>query len=243
MSPSGVDLSPSQALRTRGIDDVVRETVAQTDARQVILLGAGLDARALRMKEELLPGVVWYEVDHPLTQAAKRAKLEGCAAGVRFVAHDFCTCDDLCAKLAAAGFDPTAKSIVVWEGVMMYLPARAIEASVATLARVCAPGSVLVCHYWDAPAAQAQARRWPLSMWRFWPLMAWLAVKGEPLRFWGYPAGGMQAMLAQRGWGLTWERSAADVSALLNLPAATTACMVGGGWEGVEERLAVAVRA
>src|SRR5271166_6052530 len=49
-------------MRTRAIDTAVREGVA-AGAAQLVLLGAGLDARAWRMHE--LSGVHVFEVDHP----------------------------------------------------------------------------------------------------------------------------------------------------------------------------------
>ena len=58
------------ALRTRAIDDALRESLAD-GATQVVVLGAGLDGRAYRMKE--LEAAVVFEVDHPSTQADKRA--------------------------------------------------------------------------------------------------------------------------------------------------------------------------
>lgn len=56
------------ALRTRAIDDAVRSAVT-SGAREVVVLGAGLDSRALRMPE--LASVKVFEVDHPSTQRYK----------------------------------------------------------------------------------------------------------------------------------------------------------------------------
>jgi leucine carboxyl methyltransferase len=58
-------------VRTFALDqEVVR--FAQAGGRQLVLLGAGLDARALRLRRL---GLRVFEVDHPATQARKRELL------------------------------------------------------------------------------------------------------------------------------------------------------------------------
>ena len=57
-------------VRTRVIDDALRKFVAR-GGRQLVLLGAGYDCRALRMPE--LADARVFEVDHPATQGHKRA--------------------------------------------------------------------------------------------------------------------------------------------------------------------------
>lgn len=80
----------SGVVRTRMIDDLVRESI-RTGARQLVLLGAGFDSRAYRLKEAM--SVSAFEVDHPATQTAKRERLQAGTGllpeNVRFVAVDF----------------------------------------------------------------------------------------------------------------------------------------------------------
>jgi methyltransferase (TIGR00027 family) len=52
--------------------------------RQVVVLGAGYDGRALRFAT---PGVTWFEVDHPATQSDKRARLAALGARTDGIAH------------------------------------------------------------------------------------------------------------------------------------------------------------
>jgi len=76
-------VSRMMTLRTLAIDDAIRSA---PDRGQLVILGAGLDARAWRMDE--LRDTVVFEVDHPATQAAKRertAALQPVAREVRFV--------------------------------------------------------------------------------------------------------------------------------------------------------------
>src|SRR5262245_51857837 len=70
------------ALRTLAIDAPVREAVAG-GARQVVILGAGLDGRAFRMAE--LAAVDLFEVDHPDSQAPKRQRAAALTAQARTV--------------------------------------------------------------------------------------------------------------------------------------------------------------
>src|SRR5438045_638871 len=60
-------------VRTKLLDDAVRNFV-EAGGRQVVLLGAGFDCRALRMPE--LAGASVFEVDHPATQAHKQRTLQ-----------------------------------------------------------------------------------------------------------------------------------------------------------------------
>jgi hypothetical protein len=69
---------------------------------QVVILGAGYDGRALRFPT---PGVRFFEVDHPATQADKRdrlALLDVVTEGISFIAADF-TEPGLDQRLADAG--------------------------------------------------------------------------------------------------------------------------------------------
>jgi methyltransferase (TIGR00027 family) len=114
----------SGIARTRLIDDWIEQSLDGID--QVVLLGAGFDTRAWRLRA--LAQVQVFEVDHPDTAALKRERLR--AAGidfgtVKFVAVDFDrdSFDDL---LVVAGFDRSRPAIVVWEGVSQYLDGDAV---------------------------------------------------------------------------------------------------------------------
>jgi methyltransferase (TIGR00027 family) len=111
----------SAIARTAYIDDAVRAARAR-GVSQIVLLGAGFDCRAQRMAE--LAGAQVFEVDRAETQSAKRAQLPGSTA--RFVAVDFLR-DEVGERLAAAGFEPRAPSLLVWEGVTGYLSEAAVE--------------------------------------------------------------------------------------------------------------------
>ncbi|MEM6291959.1 MAG: SAM-dependent methyltransferase [Myxococcota bacterium] len=162
-------------LRTRAIDQAVREAV-ERDAEQLVILGAGYDGRAHRMTE--LRSVRVFEVDHPATAAVKQARartLPACAAEIRYAGIDFDQ-EALGPCLAAAGHDAERPTVWIWEGVTPYLPLSATTASLAALAERSPPGSTLVMTYavpqltgGDHPRLEAVVRRG----------FSWL---GEPLR-------------------------------------------------------------
>jgi len=116
-------------LRTRYIDDAVREAVRDGFER-FVLLGAGFDARALRMPE--LGGKPVVEIDSNEQMARKREILE--RAGVvipasnSYVGVDFAR-DDLSKALMHG-----ESTFFVWEGVIGYIDDRAIDASLRFMA-------------------------------------------------------------------------------------------------------------
>ncbi len=182
-----------QAARTVAVDDAVKGT----SSRQLVILGAGLDGRAWRMPE--LSEVSVFEVDHPDTQRAKReavGELEQRAREVHFVAVDF-TRDDLNERLEAAGHDSAAPTTWIWEGVVMYLTPNQVEATLSVIHDRSAPGSRLIIVY-HRPA-------WVLKL-----VNLFVARLGEPFRS-TYTPSAMSVLLAQHGFRVTEDRSAAEV--------------------------------
>lgn len=131
------------AARTVAIDDAIREC----HHRQLVVLGAGLDARAWRLRE--LSETTVFEVDHPETQQDKTSRVEGMtlvAENVEFVPVDFGR-HDLRTALAGAGVDPSTPTTWIWEGVMPYLTESQVRATLADIRATSAPGSRLVATY------------------------------------------------------------------------------------------------
>src|SRR5579863_1487066 len=124
------------ALRSRIAEDVARKAIAE-GARQVVVLGAGLDTFGCRVAP--VDGLAVFEVDHPSTQAEKRRRLA--AAGVAAPAHlRFAPCDferqALAEALAEAGFDASARAAFIWLGVTPYLTAEAVEITLRFVAGI-----------------------------------------------------------------------------------------------------------
>jgi methyltransferase (TIGR00027 family) len=184
--------------RTVAIDEAIRDA----GAPQVVILGAGLDGRAWRMKE--LANAVLFEVDHPDSQREKRARaasLTPMAREIRFVAVDF-TRDSLDEALAAAGHDPAVPTTWVWEGVVMYLTVPQIEATLSIVSARSRPESTLVVLY-HRPS-------WKLR---------WIGLVvrrlGEPFRSSLSPAQ-MRELLAKHHFRTFRDESAAEIAVRLS---------------------------
>jgi methyltransferase (TIGR00027 family) len=136
------------SVRARFSDDLLA-ACARAGARQFLVLGAGFDTAALRIGSAY-PELQLYEVDHPATQAAKRAAVARIApradARIRFVPVDF-ERDDLVERLTSAGFRRDLPSLATWMGVSYYLTAPAVAATLDRLAELLAPGSTLTFDY------------------------------------------------------------------------------------------------
>lgn len=139
-----VGLQANVQLRSKYIDDAVLTFCAAHPDAQVLLLGAGYDARPYR----LAVGATFYEVDFPATLELRDAVYGSLPAAAPRVAVPV----DLAGApfpppLVAAGFDATAPTVVIWEGVINYLSAAAAEAVVDALGEFLAPGSIVVADY------------------------------------------------------------------------------------------------
>jgi methyltransferase (TIGR00027 family) len=192
-------LSRAMVARTVAIDDAIREALAPQT--QLVILGAGLDGRAWRMRE--LAGHIVFEVDHPDTQGNKRARtasLARTAEEVRFVPVDF-ERDSLDDALARAGHDPARPTIWVWEGVVMYLALPDIEATLAVVQRRSAPASRMVVVY-HRPALLLR-------------LLGFVVARlGEPLRS-SFEEEAMRALLRKHAFVLVRDESIAAIGARL----------------------------
>lgn len=136
--------------RHRFMDDALLASLHQ-GITQVILLGAGYDARPWRFADQLRH-VNLFAVDHPAT-AQYRAKMVSThqaqfpSTHVKSVEMNFQT-QCLKTQLTAAGFQEGEKTFVVWEGVSMYLTRAAIQKTLTTIKKMTAPQSELVMDFW-----------------------------------------------------------------------------------------------
>ncbi len=135
-------------LRVRYTDDVVRQAIS-AEVDQIVLLGAGFDTTSLRVPGTG-SGPAIFEVDAPTTQLEKQRLLERAnrtvGPGVHWVPCDF-ESDRLAERLDQVGFDSTRPCVIVWIGVSVYLTRTAIGQTLADLADICAPGSLLVTDF------------------------------------------------------------------------------------------------
>jgi methyltransferase (TIGR00027 family) len=186
-------LATSGLCRYRFIDEHL--LAALPDVEQVMILGAGYDTRAYRFATEIGPRPV-YEVDLPplsrrkAAVVAERSDLFG-HASVHRVEIDFRE-QSLPDRLAGSGFLPGAPTFVAWEGVSMYLTRDAVDGTLAALASVCGPGSVLAMDFWQRVGGPAW-RRLRMRAERGMDLI------GEPIGF-AIPATEVDALFAAHGF-------------------------------------------
>ncbi len=161
------------AMRTAAIDDLLRAEL-RSGAEQLVILGAGLDARAWRMPE--LRAATVFEVDRPSTQRLKKGRVRALpptARRVRFVAVDFGR-DALAARLAAEGHDAARRTLWLWEGVTAYLAPASIADTLGALAGRSARGSTALVTYTTPDCSNAPAAFLPF-------VLAAFRLLGEPL--------------------------------------------------------------
>src|SRR5262245_10899060 len=111
-------------IRTRYLDDVLEQHI-QSGVRQVAILGAGLDTRAVRKQAA---GVTYFEIDDAETLALKQSRYaqHGIAADVRFIPGNYVS-DGLIDLLVENDFDLDAPAYFIWEGNTMYLPIEGVR--------------------------------------------------------------------------------------------------------------------
>jgi len=123
-------------VRTRFYDDLVAHGI-DTGIRQIVIIGAGYDARAWRLAS---PGVRFVEIDHPVTQGRKLGLAP--AGGPVFVAADLAV-EPVEDVLARAGVRSDQPAVYVCEGLTLYLDESDVRQMLGHIARVSASGTVL----------------------------------------------------------------------------------------------------
>ena len=183
------------ALRTRFIDDYLLKRL-EKGVRQVVILGAGYDARAYRF-EEIRHNVRVFEVDHPATQQTKKEKLKQILGTlpdhVTYVAVRF-NSEDLADKMAQNGYRQDCQTLFIWEGVTMYLSAEAVDATLAFITKHSPTGSSVIFDYFppcvvDGRCSDREGRS----------MQKMAARYGEAFRF-GIQPQAVEAFLSRRGF-------------------------------------------
>jgi methyltransferase (TIGR00027 family) len=183
------------AARERHIDEHLQACLA-AGLEQLVILGAGLDARAYRF-EALKGGVRVFEVDHPASQRSKMETVQrvlgALPAHVTYVGVDFNT-QTLADRLTASGYDERLKTLFIWQGVTQYLTPQAVDSTLAFIAGHSAPGSSVIFDYMYPTLLDGTIQRGEVSKMR---RDRW--ISNEALVF-GISEGQVTAFLEQRGF-------------------------------------------
>lgn len=144
--------------RTRYGDDVLVERYKDHGARQLVLLGAGMDARAYRhfaatpsssaAEAIALPELRVFEIDQPTTFDVKEELLRERDLTVmsrHAISHDFAQEDSQgwAAKLVGQGFDVTVPTVWLLEGLLYYLSHTDVAHLMHQIGALSAVGSVV----------------------------------------------------------------------------------------------------
>ena len=179
--------------RKRWIESRCRDAIGEGFGR-VIVLGAGFDTLGLRLAAGMRHVAV-IEIDHPATQGAKRRALAGHSAALADNLH-FVACDFGTEALPATLSGDHEDTVVIIEGVLMYLSPAAIVRLFAALRKVSGGRVRLLFSFMSA---------WPDGRSGFRPhsvlIERWLAWRKEPFT-WALPPEAMADFLAAHGFRL-----------------------------------------
>jgi methyltransferase (TIGR00027 family) len=177
--------------RTAYMDQVFAEAL-QDNIPQIVFLGAGYDTRSYRFRESIKNTRI-FELDVQSTQQRKRDLLNAANVPVpeqlTFLTINFRT-ETLQDALLQAGFDRGKKTLFIWEGVMYYLPAEAVNDTLSFIKSNSPAGSTLCFDYLIQPVPSTYA--------------------GEPFLFW-IGKREIEPFLSERGYRIVEHLAAEDM--------------------------------
>jgi methyltransferase (TIGR00027 family) len=199
LSPQDRGSVTTMFLRTQHIDAALKDAL-RDGIRQVIILGAGLDSRGYRFRDQL-QGVRFIEVDQASTQEYKKQRVRAVfgtlPADVLYVPVDF-TKDDLHTQLAGVQYSEQQRSLYIWEGVTTYLPESAVTSTLLFLRQHASPGSLMVFDYTLASDPRIGDPATRFARW------------GEPWLF-GFPGTSAEDTVARAGLRSVSDRSMSEL--------------------------------
>jgi methyltransferase (TIGR00027 family) len=155
IAASGERSTVQIVVRTRFWDEALLRVTGRPAVRQVVLVAAGMDARAYRL--DWPAGVTVYELDQPAVMEAKDRLLAGDTPRARRVPVGVDLTEDWPSALTASGFDATVASVWLMEGLLQYLDEAEVRALFARVDELSAPGSVLLYDVVGRTLLQSQA--------------------------------------------------------------------------------------
>ena len=183
----------SVRARVRFFDDFVK-TAVDEGLEQLVVLGAGYDTRAYRIKG-LEGKVEVFEVDRPETQELKIKKIKEIFGSlpdhVIYVQVDF-DIETLGQKLIDSGYDRSLKSLFIMEGLVMYISPKAVDDTLAFIVENSGIGSSVLFDYFPESVVEGTCE--------VGRNMRDFAQKaGEPFQF-GIKEGTIETFLEKRGF-------------------------------------------
>ena len=184
LQASGEQSTSQIVVRTRFWDEALLR--AARTVRQVVIVAAGMDARAYRL--DWPHDVTVYELDQPAVMEVKDRLLSEDTPRTRRVAVGTDLADDWPPALTSAGFDPGEASVWLMEGLLQYLDEAEVRALFARVDALSAPGSVLFYEVVGAALLQSPSMA---------PVLKSMAAQGSP---WLYGSDNPGELAERHGW-------------------------------------------
>lgn len=175
-------------IRAKFFDEFLKDSVLSRGVRQIVILGAGYDARAYRLNWP--EGTVLFEVDHPQLIARKQEILSRVRVAPR--------CDrrvvgiDLAGSWEQAllneGFDPNLPTSWVGEGLLLYLEDESAAHLMQTARKLSHESSRFALDIVDEDVLQDKVSQVDLKIMR------------KAGMFWTFGTGEPELFLSQCGW-------------------------------------------
>jgi len=141
-------LQNSNVARVRFFDDFVISSLDK-GLKQLVILGAGYDTRAYRIKG--LEKIKTFEVDRLETQADKIEKIRkifgSLPSHVVYVPADLAI-DDFGRRLLEVGYDRSLKTLFLMEGLLMYLMPEMVDKILSFIVKNSCKGSSILFDYY-----------------------------------------------------------------------------------------------
>ena len=172
----------------------VREGIG-AGATQILVMGAGYDTLGWRLASEF-PGVRFFEIDHPATARLKAIGIEalGQRDNLHLIQEDLGERRLVDVLTANPSWDMTVASVVVAEGLLMYLPPAAPRDLFGQCAEIAGAGSRIAFSY----VATGVDGRPHVGRWT--GLVLWiLKTSGEPW-LWSIRPEDLPRFLEETGW-------------------------------------------
>ena len=182
------------AHRKAFCEQQVRDGI-DTGTTQILILGAGYDTVGWRLAPEF-PSVNFFEIDHPATSSLKTKGID--AMGQRdnliLIAEDLSKRKLVDVLKSNESWDQSARTVIIAEGLVMYLPPEAVRDLFRQSATVVGVGSRMAFTYIPSGAdGRPDAGRWTGLM------LSLQKIIGEPW-IWSIRPEKLDCFLKETGW-------------------------------------------
>lgn len=167
----------------------------EAGATQILVLGAGYDTLGWRLSPEF-PDVDFFEIDHPATARLKAKGIEamGKRDNLHLIAEDLGERGLVEVLEANESWDRHARTVIVAEGLVMYLHAAAVQDLFTQCDAIAGVGSRIAFSY--IPASEDGRP----DAGRFTGLVLWLLKAGGEPWVWSIRPEELGSFLADTGW-------------------------------------------